>query len=199
LGRDEIHNANLLGAAFLCRVGRLSGERRFFEPALEAARYSVARQHNDGSWHYGEAPSQQWIDNFHTGFNLVALRRICEYGQTAEFESSLRRGFDFFRAHFFRKDGAPRYFYDATYPIDIHSVAQSLITLTELRDLGEDNGDLARAVLGWALRNMWDRRGYFYFQEHPHFTVRTSFMRWSQAWMLLALATLLSTDKTGAN
>jgi len=190
LGRDEIHNANLLGAAFLCRVGRLSGERRFIEPALEAARYSVARQHNDGSWHYGEAPSQQWIDNFHTGFNLVALRRICEYGQTAEFESSLRRGFDFFRTHFFRKDGAPRYFHDATYPIDIHSVAQSLITLTELRDLGEDNVDLARAVLGWALRNMWDRRGFFYFQKHPRFTVRTSFMRWSQAWMLLALATL---------
>jgi hypothetical protein len=46
-------------------------------------------------------------------------------------------------------------------------------------------------VLAWTLSNMWDPRGFFYFQQHPRYTVRTSFMRWSQAWMLLALATLL--------
>jgi len=191
LERTEIHNANLLGAAFLCRVSRLTGERKFLEPALNAARYSVGKQHQDGAWDYGESLAQRWIDNFHTGFNLVALRRIDHYGGTMEFEISIRRGFEFFRNHFFREDGAPKYFHNATYPIDIHSVAQSLITLTEFRDFGKDNADLAHAVLGWALRNMWDNRGFFYFQKHAHFTVRTSFMRWSQAWMLLALATLL--------
>ncbi|MGZ4886188.1 MAG: hypothetical protein ACXVJK_00600 [Candidatus Aminicenantales bacterium] len=191
VGRDEVHNANLLGAAFLCRVGRISGEKKYIEPALDAARYSAGRQHADGAWDYGEAPAQRWIDNFHTGFNLVALRRISEYGRTTEFESAIRRGFDFYKAHFFREDGAPRYYHDATYPVDIHSVAQSLITLTEFRDFGKDNVDLAHSVLGWALRNMWDNRGFFYFQKHARFTVRTSFMRWSQAWMLLALASLL--------
>ncbi len=191
VGRDEVHNANLLGAAFLCRVGRITGEKKYIETALDAARYSVGRQQADGAWDYGEAPSQRWIDNFHTGFNLGALRRISEFGQTKEFESSIRLGFDFYKAHFFREDGAPRYYHDSTYPIDIHSAAQSIITLTEFADSGNDNLDLAYAVLGWALKNMWDRRGFFYFQKHPHFTIRTSFMRWSQAWMLLALATLL--------
>lgn len=191
LGRSEIHNANLLGAAFLCRVSRLTGERKFLEPALDAARYSVRKQHHDGSWDYGESPTQRWIDNFHTGFNLVALRHISEYGQTTEFESAIRWGFDFYKGHFFREDGAPRYYHDSTYPIDIHSIAQSLITLTEFRDFGQDNVDLAHKVRDWALRNMWDNRGFFYFQKHARFTVRTSFMRWSQAWMLLAMATLL--------
>jgi len=191
LERTEIHNVNLLGAAFLCRVSRLAGERKFLEPALDVARYSVGKQHADGAWDYGEAPSQRWVDNFHTGFNLVALRHIGHFGETTEFESSVRRGFVFFKAHFFREDGAPRYYHDATYPIDIHSVAQSLITLTEFRDFGKDNDDLAQSVLDWALRNMWDNRGFFYFQKHARFTVRTPFMRWSQAWMLLALATLL--------
>ena len=189
--RDEVHNANLLGAAFLCRVSRISGEKKYLQPALDAARYSVSRQHADGSWDYGEAPAQRWIDNFHTGFNLVALRRIGEFGETAEFESSIRRGFDFYKAHFFRADGAPKYYHEAAYPIDIHSSAQSLITLTEFRDFAADAIELAHSVLSWTLTNMWNRRGFFYFQKHPHFTVRTSFMRWSQAWMLLALATLL--------
>jgi hypothetical protein len=191
VGRDEVHNANLLGAAFLCRIGRLSGEKKYIEPALDAARYSVGRQHVDGAWDYGEAPTQRWIDNFHTGFNLVALRRIQEYAGTTEFDSAIRKGFEFFKAHFFREDSAPRYYHDATYPIDIHSIAQSLITLTEFRDFGKDNVNLAQSVFDWAMKNMWDRHGFFYFQKHPYFTVRTSFMRWSQAWMLVALAALL--------
>ncbi|TFG59133.1 MAG: hypothetical protein E4H29_04800, partial [Deltaproteobacteria bacterium] len=105
VGRDEVHNANLLGAAFLCRVGRISGEKKYIEPALDAARFSVEKQHDDGSWAYGEAPTQQWIDNFHTGFNLVALRRIRDYAGTTEFDPAIRKGFEFFKAHFFREDG----------------------------------------------------------------------------------------------
>jgi hypothetical protein len=191
VGRDEVHNANLLGAAFLCRVSRISGERKYFEPALDAARFSVGRQHDDGSWAYGEAPTQQWIDNFHTGFNLVALRRLQENAGTTEFDPAIRKGFEFFKAHFFREDGAPRYYHDSTYPIDIHSAAQSIITLAEFADFGKENIELAYLVLDWALKNMRSKKGYFYFQKQPHFTVRTSFMRWSQAWMLLALAALL--------
>jgi hypothetical protein len=191
LGRNEIHNANLLGAALQCRVARASGREEFLRPALDAARYSVGRQHEDGAWDYGEAPSQRWIDNFHTGYNLTALRRIGAYGETKEFEPAVRRGFTYYRDHFFRADGAPRYFHNAAYPIDIHSAAQSLITLVSLDGLDQGNAGLAASVLRWTLDNMWDARGFFYFQKHPAYTMRVSFMRWSQAWMLLALAAFL--------
>ncbi len=194
IGRDKIHNANLLGASYLCRVARLTGDRKYLEPALEAVRFSVASQHDDGSWSYGEAPTQQWIDNFHTGFNLVALRRIRDYAGTSEFDAAIRKGFDFFKAHFFRQDGAPKYYYDSVYPIDVHSAAQSIITLSEFADFGVDNLDQAFSVLEWTLRNLRSPKGYFYFQKRPRRTVRTPFMRWSQAWMLLALATLLDRE-----
>jgi hypothetical protein len=191
LGRTRVHNANLLGATLLCRVSQLTGQKMFLEPALDSARYSVSKQHDDGSWDYGESAAQRWIDNFHTGFNLVALRRISEYAGTTEFVSAIQRGLEFYKGHFFREDGAPRYFHNATYPIDIHGVAQSIITLIELGDLANGNILLANSVLNWGLRNMWDARGFFYFQKLPQYTVRTPFMRWSQAWMLMALATLL--------
>jgi len=42
------------------------------------------------------------------------------------------------------------------------------------------------------MKNMWDDRGYFYYQVHPAYRNRISFMRWSQAWMLLALSAILS-------
>jgi len=73
--RVQVHNANFLGAALLCRVYKHTREERFLEPALRVARYSASRHRADGSWDYGEAPSQQWIDNFHTGFNIIASLR----------------------------------------------------------------------------------------------------------------------------
>jgi rhamnogalacturonyl hydrolase YesR len=191
LGRSQVHNANLLGAAFLCRVSKETSDKSWLQPALKAARFSVSRQYDDGSWDYSEASTQRWKDNFHTGFNLCALRSIGRYAETSEFESSVQRGFEFYKRHFFRDDGAPKYFHDRTYPIDIHSVAQSIITLLALTDLDDGNVALAWTVSEWAMANMWDERGYFYHQKIPGCTNKIPYMRWGQAWMLLALATLL--------
>ena len=190
--RTPVHNANLLGAALLCRIYKLSGEKRFLESALTVARYSVSKQSGDGSWDYAESPRQRWADNFHTGYNLCALRSISQYVETSEFDSHIRRGFEFYRNHFFRDDGAPKYFHDRTYPIDIHSVAQSIITLLDFKDLDENNVSLAFTIFRWASSHMWDERGYFYYQVLPFGTNRISYIRWSQAWMLVALSSLLN-------
>src|SRR6266481_3385300 len=196
--RNQVPNANFLGAAFLCRVHKHTGEQKFIAPALRVARYAAAKQRADGSWVYGESQSQRWIDNFHTGYNLCALQTIGRYAETTEFESCLRRGFDFYRAYFFREDGAPRYFHDRTYPVDIHCVAQSIITLLNFRELDPGNIRLAHSVLNWAMNHMWNEKGFFYYRVLRTCTIRTSYMRWSQAWMLLAMSTLLSESRAGS-
>lgn len=189
--RSEVHNANLLAAALLCRVSSLSGDSSFVDKALLVARQSVEKQRDDGSWYYGELPTQDWIDNFHTGYNLSALDTIGRSLRTSEFEESRRRGFSFYFNHFFRKDGAPRYFHNQTYPIDAHCVAQSIITLLASREFQPDTVERAIAVYQWTMANLWDERGYFYYQKTPLFTNRISYMRWTQAWMLSALTALL--------
>jgi hypothetical protein len=188
--RNEVHNASFLAAALFCRLYKHTGYERFLGPGLMAARYAASKQHPDGSWPYGEGPKQNWIDNFHTGYNLGALRSISRDISTTEFESCIRHGFEFYRAHFFRQDGAARYFHNRTYPLDIHCVAQSIITLLEFTDLDSSNVQLALSVFRWAMNNMWDDRGFFYYRVLRFGTVRTSYMRWSQAWMLLALSEL---------
>jgi hypothetical protein len=190
--KSETHNANLLAAALLCRVARLTDDRKFVEPALQATRYAVSKQRPDGSWYYGEAPKSRWIDNFHTGYNLEALQSIgCEL-DTDEFDASMRRGFEFYRANFFREDAAPKYYHDQAYPVDIHCVAQSILTLLAFKDLDATNLELAHSVFRWAMKSMWDDdRGFFYYRVLRLGTIRTSYMRWSQAWMLLAMSTLL--------
>jgi len=169
LWRSAVHNANLLGAALLCRVYNKTGNGKFLGPALMAARYSASKQYPDGAWDYGESdsPSQRWKDNFHTGYNLCALRNIARHAETSEFDAHIALGFQFYRNHFFGEGGVPKYYHNATFPIDIHSVAQSIITLLEFKDLGPDNVALADSVLSWAVQNMWDKDGYFYAQKLP--------------------------------
>jgi hypothetical protein len=186
-----VYNANFLAAALLCRVYKLTGDDKFLGPALHAARCSAAKQNADGSWYYGDAPTQGWIDNFHTGFNLGALKSIGKYAETTEFEPCIQRGFEFYRTHFYREDGAARYFHNSTFPIDIHAVAQSIITPLEMDGRDAANRQMSRAAFRYAMNHMWDDRGFFYYRVLRSCTIRTSYMRWSQAWMLLALSLLL--------
>jgi len=189
--RVQVHNANFLAAALLCRIAKLTGKDKYRLTPLAVARCSIAKQKPDGSWDYGEGAKQRWIDNFHTGFNLGALKAIDRYNGSTEFSDSLRRGFAFYLSHFFREDGAPRYFHNQTYPIDVHCVAQSLISLTEFQHLDPSAIPMARKVLNWALDHMWDDSGFFYYRVLRTITIRTPYMRWSEAWMLLALATVV--------
>jgi len=194
--RTEVHNANFLGAALLCRTAAVTGNSKYLEPALGTVRYSASRQREDGSWSYGESSRQRWVDNFHTGYNLCALRSIARFADTTEFDGSIRQGYEYYRTEFFREDGAPKYYHDRVYPLDIHSVAQSIITFLEFRDHDSESLKRALDVYKWAKEHMLDAQGYFYYQIHPWYTNRIPYMRWSQAWMLLALVNLLeATDE----
>ena len=192
--RSRVHNANFLAAAFLLRLHRHTGSDEARQVALRVAAYSAGCQRPDGSWPYGELANQEWIDNFHTGFNLCALRRIAEYGGTNDLELNVEKGYQFYHDHFFREDGAPRYFHNRTYPIDVHCVAQSVITLLEFADDDPFATKRAQDVLIWALDNLRNPSGYFYYQKTQWGRITIPYMRWGQAWMLLALATFLKSQ-----
>lgn len=193
------YSANLLAAAFLCRLYEYTSEEKFLIPALSAARYAAGKQHADGSWDYGEGPSRQWSDSFHTGYNLCALEAIARFAGTTEFDSCIRKGLECYKSHFFHEDGAVKYFHNRAYPIDAHCVAQAVITLVELKHIDPGNAPLAHSVFEWAMSHMWDDRGFFYYRVYRSYTSRTSYMRWTQAWMFLALTVLLCDSGGVAN
>jgi len=97
IDNTQIFNASLLAAETLASVGVLTGETEFCDLALRAARYVIRRQGQDGSWAYGAEPGQQWIDNFHSAYVLLSLRRIAWYcvGANAELDEALQRGLAF--------------------------------------------------------------------------------------------------------
>ena len=190
----KVHNANILGAALLARVYSRTKENQLSDLARQSIDYVLRYQKDDGSWSYAETDIQQWIDSFHTGFVLESLHRyITSTGDTRHLPG-LKSGFNFFIRHFFLDDGTPKYYNNSTYPVDIHSAAQGIVTLTKLKPINPDADFHLQNLLEWTINNMQSPEGFFYFQKHRHYTNKISYMRWSQSWMYYALATYLYYD-----
>ncbi len=197
LDQTQIFNASLMSAETLASAGRLTGETEFCDLAIRAARYVIRRQAEDGSWSYGAERSQSWIDNFHTAYVLFSLYRImklCDESET-EVNPALQRGYRFWRERFFLADGWPTYYHDTLYPADTHVAASAIATLVELRELDSEALPLAEKIAAWTIRNLRDNQDFFYYQRRRFYTVRTPFMRWTQGWMLYALARLLEEQR----
>jgi hypothetical protein len=213
LDRTRVFNASLLAGEALATVGALAGDEEWIELGLRAALYVARRQREDGSWGYGADSYQSWADNFHTAFILTSLARILDArgrvehegvavenrpdtvgnhaGAVGEMRSALARGYAFWRSSFFLADGWPKYYHRAAYPADAHSAGAAVVAFAELKDTEPDALELARRVARWAVRELFDRRGFFYYQRRRLYTVRTPYMRWSQGWMTYALARML--------
>jgi hypothetical protein len=194
---NRVFNASLLAAETLARVAAITGEPELCQFAVGAGRYVVNQQHENGSWAYGAAENQSWMDNFHTAYLLSSLTRIidnCEQAQMAEFREAVRRGYMFWRTAFFLADGWPKYYHDQLYPADAHAAATAIITFLEMRGLDPEAMSWAQKIAYWSVHNLRDPRGYFYYQRRRYYAVRTPFMRWTEAWMLYAFARLLEEE-----
>jgi rhamnogalacturonyl hydrolase YesR len=191
-GDCTIHNQSMLGAAMLARTFKHTGNAELLKVAQEAIKYTCARQQSDGSWLYGEDPKHHWIDNFHTGYNLDALKCYIESTNDKTYANNLKKGFDFYKNNFFEPTGRPKYYHNRAYPIDSQCISQSIETLTNFSEYDPASLDLALKVAGWAINNMQDKTGYFYYAQYPMFTLKAPLIHWAQATTYKALALLLS-------
>jgi len=199
LDHSQVHNVNLLAAELLARTFTKTGIEEYREAAEHAARFTLARQLSDGSWRYGEARSQPWIDSFHTGFVLVSLKQLIENLNESGWKAALEVGYEFYEKRFFLADGTPGYYHDRLHPLDVHSAALGVITFVEMTDLMPNAKAMAGRVVRWAIDNLQDPAGFFYFERHRFWTNKISYMRWAQAWMLYALSFYLSRNRMTEN
>jgi uncharacterized protein YyaL (SSP411 family) len=188
--KHSIHNANMLGASLLARAGKHDGNDEYLRVARSAMEYSCSRQLSDGSWWYAEETKYHWIDNFHTAYNLDSLNYYIESSGDRELRPNLERGLGFYKSHFFEKTGCPKYYHTRTYPVDIQCVAQSIDTLALFSDRDPECLELSSKVAAWAIGNMQDSKGYFYYRKYPLLKAKTPMLHWGQATMFKALAHL---------
>jgi rhamnogalacturonyl hydrolase YesR len=188
----SIHNSNMLGAALLARVGAITGQSRFLDLARDAMLYSCSRLRPDGSWWYGEHPKYQWIDNFHTGYNLECLKIYRDVTGDRQFDPQLTSGLAYFKQNFFEPDGCPKYYHNAKFPVDIQSASEAIDALVTLADLDPECLPLAIKIALWSINEMQDEDGHFYYRDLGWTKVKTPMIHWGQATMFKALVCLFA-------
>ena len=188
--KTQIFNASLLGSRMLSRVYSYTKETMLIEEAKKSVEFCCKHQRTDGSWGYGTLDFHQWVDNFHTGFNLECIYEYQKYSGDMSYEKNIEQGLDYYLKTFFTEDGKSKYYNNSVYPIDIHAPAQLVITLYRLNKFHE-NLPLIKRVLNWTIDNMQDKQGYFYYQIKEKFNSKIPYIRWSQSWMFFSLSIYL--------
>lgn len=186
LDRKYAYNSDIMAASFLYRLLQHDPHESYRHFADKLIRFVLTAQNADGSWNYADKRGQQeiaTIDNRHTGFVLEALSVLHKVTHDPMLYDHLQKGKTFYLENLFNQN-IPKWSPKQTYPVDIHDVAQAIITLAELGEF-----EKAQQTTFFAIKNMFNGKDEFYYKYFENGGVnKTVFIRWGQAWMYRALA-----------
>lgn len=188
--KTQVFNASLLGSRLLSQIYKYTGEKILLEEAARSVGFCCRHQQESGAWAYGTLPFHQWVDNFHTGYNLECIQVYQDISGDQSFDLHLKKGLKYYLDNFFTEEGIPKYYNGKTYPIDVHTTSQLIITLAQMRLL-QQYKSLADKVLQWTISHMQDLKGYFYYQLKKRWSSKIPYIRWAQAWMFYGMSTYL--------
>lgn len=187
--KEIVFNASMKGARALAQVYSVTRNDTLKELASKAVAFVMKYQQENGAWIYSMSKAGTWVDNYHTGYILDCLDEYIQHTGDQTFVSHRRKGYAFYRDHFFEDDRIPKFYNSKTHPVDSTAAAQSLLTLIRFGDTRT-----AVNVAHWMIDNMQAANGSFFFRKFPAYTIRTSYMRWNNAWMFAGLTFLEATE-----
>lgn len=190
--KHPVYNVNALTIYFLVFVKKLGlNDLRFLDKRIKSLIHLLAEeQENDGSWFYSRSDKGKWIDGFHTGFILESLAFAHKEGYAKEIAESLHLGWDFYLKKMFTKEGYSKYYLESNkFPIESQNYAQTIQTLSNISKwLKWDQKDLLNKTINIVIKNLYDKRGFFYYKKTKFFIYKQPFLRWSVTPMMIALS-----------
>lgn len=190
-----VYNASLMASQILARCFKYTSNTSYKEAALASVQFCVNAQNQDGSWTYGKKSFHQWIDNFHSGYNLVCLMDYRDFCSDERFNSNIENGFDYYINTFFTEDGFSKYYSNSKFPLDVNNPAQLVITLAKANKINTHKS-LINRIINTTITQMQSNKGWFYYQKNKWLTNRILYLRWSNSWMFYAFSLLSKNDNS---
>ena len=183
--QQQVLNASMKGVRLLAQAYYLKKDEEYLKLAKQAADFVILHQNKDGSWGYSLAKTGGWTDNYHTGYILDCLDEYQKLTQDQSFSDNLELGYSFYIKNFITKEGVPKFYDNNVYPIDCTAAAQTILTTTRFGNI-----EITEKVAKYMSKTMQNPNGSFKFRKFKNYTITTSFMRWSDAWMFTALSNI---------
>lgn len=199
--KDACFNATLLGAEILAKAYSLNGNEELKHKAESILNFAVSYQLPNGLWNYEvdiDTGKESAQTDFHQGYNLESISEACKYAglENDKFESSIRKGLEYYRKEQFYDNGQSLWRLPKIYPVEIHNQSQGIITFAMLKKFNSEYLPFANKIAEWTIENMQNKNdGSFYYRKLKNYNIKIPYMRWSQAWMFLALTRLQYENK----
>jgi len=194
--KDICYNASLLAGEVLAMNYSLNQDESLKTKCVDLVNFVIARQNADGSWAYSEdiETSEERIQiDFHQGYiieSIFEIKRLLNI-QDIKWEQAIIKGLKFYKEKQFLEDGRSLWRIPKEYPLEIHNQSQGIITFTKFSNYNSSYLPFAEKIAKYTIKNMQGYNGQFYYQKFKTHTNKISYMRWSNAWMLLALSYLV--------
>ena len=157
--------------------------------------YVVHKQHPDGHWNYSinEAGVERQQIDFHQGYILDCMKEVLALldAKNDDYTLAIHRGMEFYHTAQFFKNGQAKWRLPKVYPVEIHNQSQGIISFSK----EQKYEPFARTIALWTIKHMQHKKGFFYYRKYRMHTHKISYMRWSQAWMFVALTELVISNK----
>lgn len=201
LSTGNCYNASLLAAEILAKADNIDEGGSYSTLIHKSIDFVLSKQNTNGSWYYSYDPilkkERKQID-FHQGFILVSLLNLKNLlvSPRNDVKDALGKGLEYYRKYQFFDNGRSLWRMPRKWPIDIHNQSQGIITFSRLKNYHPSYISFANTIAYWTIKNMQSRKGYFYYRKTPLFINKTPYIRWSQAWMMLALTELFCSNES---
>ena len=183
--QQQVFNASMKGVRLLTQAYSLNGNKEYKYLAKQAVEFVIFNQKDDASWAYSLANAGGWTDNYHTGYVLDCLDEYQKLTNDESFSENIKNAYSFYIKNFISDNGAPKFYHNNLYPIDCTSGSQAILTTLRFGDI-----EIASNVANFMIRIMQKPNGSFKFRKFRNYSINTSYMRWSDAWMFTALSNL---------
>lgn len=193
--KDVCYNASLLAAEAMAKTSALTGKSDYNQLIEKAVEFVIKKQLPNGKWNYSlnlENGKERHQIDFHQGYVLESIYEIKKVlNKTSDiWDQALTKGLEYYIKEQFHESGRSYWRIPRKYPVEIHNQSQGIITLLKLNQYHSSASDFAAKIAEWTVDNMQHKKGHFYYQKFQTHTHSIPYMRWSQAWMFLALIQL---------
>jgi hypothetical protein len=202
LDHFHVHNANLFVGEFLSRIGKEIDNDNWIDYGKKAANYAVLEQNTDGSIYYWGRDQNNFkpnhSDHYHTGFEIRLLFNIWKNTGDIKYYNSFYKYFLYYQKNFFLTSDIeiiPKMTPALLFPINIHSCSESILCNATLAKIFPESKKILFPLTEWIVNNLQTEEGWFIYkikeQQGVYVKCSIPFIRWGEAWMMLALSEYL--------
>jgi len=202
LKKDYVNNVNLFVAEFLIKIGTITNNLVYLDYGHKALNYTLSNQMPNGSIPYfgKEAKEKFKTDLYHSGYEIRMLYSIWKLTNNDEILQATKRYLQFFMNNYFHNGIIPKLTPEKGFLVDITACAEVILVFSELRKDFHIDEQFINNTVNWIICNMQTKMGWFIYRiKKNRYKVKIPYIRWGEAWMMLALSNLLKMEYNSEN